>query len=338
MNQNRTLLPSFLTAKVASTAAPVQPAVVAAAPQEPIKLYSADFYKYCGIGGAMSCGLTHFAIVPLDLVKCRLQVNPGVYKGMFDGFRQIVAKEGAAALMSGWAPTLIGYSLQGANKFGFYEFFKKFYADLLGEEAAVQNRTLVYLAGSATAEVIADAFLCPFEAVKVRIQTQPAFGTTLRTVLPRLYAQEGAQGLFKGLVPLWLRQIPYTMVKFACFERTVELIYSLLPKEKHEYGKGAQLSVTFASGYIAGVFCAIVSHPADTVVSKLNQTKTDGGTGAAIAKILSDLGFAKIWTGLGIRVLMIGTLTGLQWFIYDSFKAFVGLPTSGGPQKKPAQK
>ncbi len=75
MNQNRTLLPSFLTAKVASTAAPAQPAVVAAAPQEPIKLYSADFYKYCGIGGAMSCGLTHFAIVPLDLVKCRLQVG-----------------------------------------------------------------------------------------------------------------------------------------------------------------------------------------------------------------------------------------------------------------------
>jgi len=28
--------------------------------------------------------------------------------------------------------------------------------------------------------------------------------------------------------------------------------------------------VTFAAGYIAGVFCAVVSHPADTVVSKLN--------------------------------------------------------------------
>ena len=29
--------------------------------------------------------------------------------------------------------------------------------------------------------------------------------------------------------------------------------------------------VTFAGGYIAGVFCAVVSHPADTVVSKLNS-------------------------------------------------------------------
>jgi len=27
------------------------------------------------------------------------------------------------------------------------------------------------------------------------------------------------------------------------------------------------------SGYIAGVFCAIISHPADTIVSKLNAVK-----------------------------------------------------------------
>ena len=35
--------------------------------------------------------------------------------------------------------------------------------------------------------------------------------------------------------------------------------------------KPAQLVVTFTGGYIAGVFCALVSHPADTVVSKLNS-------------------------------------------------------------------
>lgn len=30
---------------------------------------------------------------------------------------------------------------------------------------------------------------------------------------------------------------------------------------------------------------------------------------------------------------MIGTLTGLQWMIYDSFKIFMGLPTTGGGAK-----
>ena len=30
--------------------------------------------QLCGFGGVLSCGLTHTAIVPLDLVKCRIQV------------------------------------------------------------------------------------------------------------------------------------------------------------------------------------------------------------------------------------------------------------------------
>jgi len=36
-------------------------------------------------------------------------------------------------LGKGWAPTLIGYSMQGICKFGFYEGFKIFYGNLIGE-------------------------------------------------------------------------------------------------------------------------------------------------------------------------------------------------------------
>lgn len=30
--------------------------------------------------------------------------------------------------------------------------------------------------------------------------------------------EEGKQGLYKGIVPLWARQVPYTVVKFVAFE------------------------------------------------------------------------------------------------------------------------
>jgi solute carrier family 25 (mitochondrial phosphate transporter), member 3 len=41
----------------------------------------------------------------------------------------------------------------------------------------------------------------------------------------------------------------------------------------------------------------------------------------------------------GRRKKMIGTLTGLQWMIYDSFKIFMGLPTTGagGEDKEKAK-
>lgn len=96
-------------------------------------------------------------------------------------------------------------------------------------------------------------------------------------------------------------------------------------KPKAEYSKTTQLSITFASGYLAGIICAIVSHPADTMVSKLNSIKSEGSTMHNVGKIYSEIGFGGLWAGLMTRIVMIGTLTGLQWWIYDSFKTAVGL-------------
>ena len=41
-------------------------------------------------------------------------------QGMIGGFRQIIAKEGAGALATGLGPTVVGYAIQGAFKFGGY--------------------------------------------------------------------------------------------------------------------------------------------------------------------------------------------------------------------------
>jgi len=282
-----------------------------------------DYYGKCLIGGILSCGLTHLAVTPLDVVKCRMQTQPEVYKGMGSGFA-IASKEGA--LLLGWAPTLIGYSLQGMFKFGLYEIFKDYYATLVGPETAVQYRTFVWLAASASAEVFADVALCPFEAVKVKMQTSlPAanFPTTFGPAWARV-SKDG--GFFRGLAPLWGRQVPYTMVKFAAFERVIEAFYTYVFTEpKSSYSKTTQLSITFASGYIAGVLCALVSQPADTLVSQMNKNP-ELGAGALISK----LGVSGLYGGLGPRVVMVGTLTGLQWWIYDSFKTAMGLATAGG--------
>ena len=103
-------------------------------------------------------------------------------------------EQGIRGFFRGWVPTLLGYSAQGACKFGFYEFFKKYYSDIAGPEYASKYKTLIYLAGSASAEFIADIALCPFEAVKVRVQTQPGFARGLSDGLPKFVKSEGALG------------------------------------------------------------------------------------------------------------------------------------------------
>jgi solute carrier family 25 phosphate transporter 3 len=283
--------------------------------EKKIALYTPEFYRTCAIGGFLACAPTHSAVLPLDLVKCRLQVDKNLYSSNLAGIRTIIKTEGLLKIYTGFAPTFIGYGLQGAFKYGGYEYFKKTYSDLIGG-----SNIGVFLAASASAEFIADLFLCPFESMKVKYQT----------TIPPNQIIGLTKHLYSGLVPLWFRQIPYTMVKFTTYEKIVEMIYSKLSKPKDEYSKFQQTSVSFLGGYIAGIFCATASHPADVLVSKINNdTKPGESIGQAVSRIYKQIGFIGLWNGLPVRILMIGTLTGFQWLVYDSFKVYVGLPTSG---------
>jgi solute carrier family 25 phosphate transporter 3 len=193
-----------------------------------------------------------------------------MYKSNTQAWKMIYAKEGLRGVFFGWSPTFIGYSMQGAGKYGFYEGFKYLYGEKLAPNVPKQ---VVFLAASASAEFLADLALCPMEAIKVRMQTTlPPFANNLREGWSKVIREEGVGGLYKGLYPLWARQIPYTMVKFATFEETVSRIYGFLGKPKDSYNGLQQTGVSFLGGYIAGIFCAVVSHPAGTSSHPLHST------------------------------------------------------------------
>ena len=66
------------------------------------------------LAGGISCALSHGMATPFDVVKTRIQLEPEVYnKGMVGGFKQVIEAEGAGALLTGLAPTAVGYFVQG---------------------------------------------------------------------------------------------------------------------------------------------------------------------------------------------------------------------------------
>lgn len=134
-------------------------------------------------------------MTPLDLVKCRRQVDSNLYKGNLEAWGKIYRGEGLRGVFTGWGPTFVGYSVQGAGKYGFYEYFKHLYATMVGEENAAKYKTALFLGASASAELIADVGLCPFEAVKVRMQTTipPTFSGTMQGI-SYITAREGTGG------------------------------------------------------------------------------------------------------------------------------------------------
>jgi len=70
-NHGLPLLPSSSSSLPAQNGAK-NPVILS--PKEKIRMFSPAYYGACSAGGVFSCGLTHMAVTPLDLVKCNMQV------------------------------------------------------------------------------------------------------------------------------------------------------------------------------------------------------------------------------------------------------------------------
>ncbi|KFY44162.1 hypothetical protein V494_01605 [Pseudogymnoascus sp. VKM F-4513 (FW-928)] len=300
-------------------------AVAAVKAETPEKLSGAALYSRFAVAGALCCSITHGALTPVDVVKTRIQLDPATYnRGLIGGFRQVIAKEGAGALLTGLGPTFAGYFLQGAFKFGGYEFFKQQSIGLVGYETAANNRTAVYLASAACAEFFADVALCPLEATRIRLVSEPTYANGLIGGFSKMLKTEGVGSFYAGFGPLLFKQVPYTMAKFVVYEKVVEAVYKKI--DKSSLSDGAQTGVNLGSGLIAGFAAALISQPADTMLSKINKTKGAPGEGTTsrLIKIAKELGLRGSYTGIGARLFMVGTLTAGQFAIYGDVKKAIG--------------
>ncbi|KAL2160307.1 hypothetical protein VTH06DRAFT_1480 [Thermothelomyces fergusii] len=298
-------------------------AAKADAPAAPLS--GVQLYSRFALAGAICCSVTHGALTPVDVVKTRIQLDPATYNnGMIGGFKKVVQNEGAAALLTGAGPTFAGYFLQGAFKFGGYEFFKQQWINYLGYETASKYRTGVYLASSAAAEFFADIALCPLEATRIRLVSEPTYASGLVTGFGKMLRQEGVGAFYAGFGPILFKQIPYTMAKFVVYEKVAEAVFRVFPKK--DMSNSMQTVANLGSGLIAGFAAAIVSQPADTMLSKINKTKGAPGesTTSRLIKIGKELGFRGSFAGIGARLFMVGTLTAGQFAIYGDVKRLLG--------------
>jgi solute carrier family 25 phosphate transporter 3 len=226
------------------------------------------------------------------------------------------------ALSTGFGPTAVGYFIQGWFKFGGVEFFKINMAQSMGERKAWENRTAIYLVAAACAEFIADIFLCPLEATRIRLVSNPEYASGLFTAAPKILREEGViRGFYSGFGPILLKQIPYTMAKFAVQGWAAEKISYVSGMNQKS------MSVSLSSGVVAGVAAAIISHPADTLLSLVNKEGA-GGNGTIMQRLgvlAREMGFKRLClVGLGPRCVMIGSLTAGQFGIFDGIMAATG--------------
>lgn len=72
------------------------------------------------VAGGVSAASSHGLTTPIDVVKTRIQLDPQKYGdgNVLAAAKDIIATDGIGMLAQGLAPTVVGYGIEGALKFG----------------------------------------------------------------------------------------------------------------------------------------------------------------------------------------------------------------------------
>ncbi len=120
------------------------------------------------LAGGGCAAFSHGLATPFDVIKTKMQAEPDIFDaGFLDATKSLVQNDGPSVLLTGLVPTLIGFGVEGAVKFGVYESLKPTFMSLLHTD----DKFLPYLAASVGAGIVASAMLCPMERTRIKMVT-----------------------------------------------------------------------------------------------------------------------------------------------------------------------
>lgn len=281
-----------------------------------------NYYANCLLAGAASSSV-RWILTPLDLVKTQLQTssNSTKYTTIRQGLSTILREQGYSGLYRGFLPTILSYSSQSGTKYALYECFKHQCSSSSQDDPNhnSHNTFWIHLISAASAEAIADVFMCPWEMIKVKMQTSPQFPSRIGPAIATLLLQTSSFP-FGALRPLWSRQILFTTVNFAAFEQTRHYLQSRLPQT--DANNRSTLLITLGAGFVSGSLATIASHPADSLLSLTSSSQSSQHQ--SYRQIIERVGWKRLLLqGLGPRVALTGTTIAVQWLLYDSCKNFL---------------
>jgi solute carrier family 25 (mitochondrial phosphate transporter), member 3 len=246
------------------------------------------------VAGGTCAAISHGITTPIDVVKTKIQANPQQYnRGMLAATADICKHEGPQVLLGGLGPTVVGYGIEGAMKFGVYEVMKPIATQFLrsiSKTAAASDPSshspAAFLLASLVAGAVAALLLCPMESTRIRIVTDPAYANQgLWTGLPKLMREQGWTAPFAGLWAMLAKQVPYTFGKQVSFDVVAQILYrEWIPRIQDYLASGQDkwlVSVVAALG--ASLVACLFSQPGDMILTETYRPQKRAAIAAATA-------------------------------------------------------
>jgi len=284
------------------------------------------------VGGFAICLVGH----PLDTLKVRLQTQPSInplYSGLVDCLTKTIKWEGLGGLYKGVASPLFGQMFFNSVQFLAYGQAKALY-----QTDTKKNLTITeyFMAGAITG--LAVSFVeSPIDFIKSQIQTQifaekSSTGSSsvkykgVADCAKQIYTQRGVLGLFQGLVPTILRDIPAVSCYFGFYELSRQHF------AKQYQGDVSKLTATqlLISGGVGGILYWSFTYPIDVIKTSIQGDSTQKserkfkGVIDCGQKLYAEGGIPRFFRGFSPCMLRAFPANAACFFAYEKTRQILG--------------
>ncbi|KAL7577704.1 hypothetical protein ACA910_015212 [Epithemia clementina (nom. ined.)] len=302
-------------------------------------------YRYFVAGGTCAA-ISHGITTPIDVVKTTIQSNPRKYnKGLAASALEIIKEDGPGVLLGGFGPTVVGYGIEGAVKFGVYEIMKPVFADLfksMSSDPGAGHTAIAFLLASVVAGAAAAFLLCPMESTRIKMVTDKSYkGKNIWTGLAKIASDEGMGSIFACLWAMLSKQIPYTFGKQVSFDVFAKMLYQLYHRFQDQLpvanASDIKWVVSVIAAFCASLIACILSQPGDMILTETYRplkgqrfTNKESRTFSnVINRLYQEGGAGRFFAGTNARIVHVGVIITTQLVIYDIVKQMLGLPPTG---------
>lgn len=283
-----------------------------------------------GVGGIIGDSAMH----SLDTVKTRQQGAPNVhkYRNMLPAYRTMFLEEGfARGLYGGYFAAMLGSFPSAAIFFSTYEYTKR---TMIGEYQL--NETLSHLTAGFLGDFMSSFVYVPSEVLKTRLQLQgrhnnPHFDSgynykNLRTAIATIYKTEGVSALFFGYKATLARDLPFSALQFAFYEKFRQWAFML--EQKEIYKHDLSIANEILTGACAGGLAGILTTPLDVVKTRI-QTQVPSTTSStkpatltssifrSLRTVYTSEGFFGLFSGVGPRFVWTSVQSSIMLLLYQ---------------------
>lgn len=276
-----------------------------------------------GFGGMVGDSSMH----SLDTVKTRQQgfANNLKYKNMIPAYRMILKEEGFfRGLYGGYTPAIWGSLPSTAAFFGTYEFTKR---KLINDFHL--NETFSYFISGVLGDMASSVFYVPSEVLKTRLQLQGKYNNPftkecgynyrgLIDAINTIYRVEGPSTFVFGYKETLLRDLPFSALQFAFYERFRQLAIS------YNGSDDLYISQELVTGASAGGLAGVLTTPLDVVKTRIQTAtesssshKTNFSTAKALASIYKNEGIIGMFSGVTPRFIWTGIQSSIMLLLYQ---------------------